>query len=126
MNKGSKFNDLFEQKEQREQTEDMAAISPVESLQDEPAGAVEQSSSTIEVGEYEQATEPVPVPRLRRKPTGKRSDPDWQPFTAFGRTETLRQVEVKLITLGHKNRLSDLLEDLMTEWLKSPRPPLKH
>lgn len=126
MNKGSKFNDLFEQKEQREQTADVPAITITEPLHEEPESPAEQNSPVAEVGEYEQATEQVLVPRPRRKPTGKRSNPDWQPFTAFGRTETLRQVEIKLITLGHKNKLSDLLEDLMTEWLKSPRPPKKH
>lgn len=116
MSKGSKFDDLFEEKGQREQTTDVPAIVATEPDQPE-SPPVGEGSHTAEVrGE----------PRQRRKSTGKRSNPDWQPFTAFGRTATLRQVEVKLITLGHKNKLSDLLEDLMTEWLKSPRSPQEH
>lgn len=115
-NKRSKFDDLFEEKEQHEQLSDTPASRAEEPLHSKPESSENQSQPIEEVEET----------RRGRKPTGKRSNPEWQPFTAYGRTATLRQVEVKLITIGHKNKLSDLLEDLMSEWLKSPRPPQKH
>lgn len=115
-NKRSKFDDLFGEKEQHEQLSDTSASIAEESIHSEPERSENKSQPIEEAGES----------RRGRKPTGKRSNPEWQPFTAYGRTETLRRVEVKLITIGHKNKLSDLLEDLMIEWLKSPRPPQKH
>lgn len=68
-------------------------------------------------------THPVEVeaeerPR-RGRPSGKRSDPDYVGFTTYIRKETHRKAKIALLEKDGGRELSELVEDLLTEWLKS-------
>jgi hypothetical protein len=54
-----------------------------------------------------------PTEASRRK--GKRNDPDYTQISAYIRKDTHRAVMQEIVT---KRDLSDLLEELFTEWLK--------
>lgn len=113
-NKLSKFNDLFEQKSQETKAAKPKPITPSALAEGAQPNNIEQPTAPA------QLTSEV---KRGRKATGKRSNPEWQPFTVFARTDTLKQVEIELIKMGYKNKLSDLVDSLFTDWLASPRPP---
>jgi hypothetical protein len=60
----------------------------------------------------------LPTPAKRGRPRGKRSDPAFEPIYAYIRVETHKEVKIRLIREGDKD-LSELLEELLTQWLKS-------
>ena len=53
----------------------------------------------------------------RGRPTGKRSDPDFEPTTVLLRKRTKRLANRKLEDTETKQDLSDLIEQLLTEWI---------
>lgn len=57
-----------------------------------------------------------PTEASRRK--GKRNDPDYTQISAYIRKDTHRAVMQEIVT---KRDLSDLLEELFTEWLKKQK-----
>lgn len=61
--------------------------------------------------------ESVPPPR-RGRPSGKRSDPDYEQITAYVRRETYRDVKIALLLEGKGADVSELLEILLSDWLK--------
>lgn len=58
-------------------------------------------------------------PRRRGRPSGKRSDPDYVGFTTYIRRDTHHEVKVALLQEKKGRELSELVEDLLTQWLKS-------
>ena len=60
-------------------------------------------------------TEPV---RGRGRPPGKRSDPDYQPTTVLIRKQTKRIAARLLEDTNADQDLSDLIEQLLTEWIQ--------
>jgi hypothetical protein len=85
----------------------------------------EQESSTVsQKGSRKKATkEPTPssppAKRGRGRPTGKRSDPDYEQVTSYVRKQTYADVKIKLIREGQKREFSELVEELLSKWLKS-------
>lgn len=66
------------------------------------------------------AAEQQPEGRSRRgRPSGKRSDPDYVGFTTYIRKETHRKAKIALLEQGDGRELSELVEDLLAQWLKS-------
>ena len=59
--------------------------------------------------------------RRRGRPTGKRSDPDFEQTTAYIRKETHRKVKIALLQEGEGREYSELVEDLLSEWLKTQK-----
>jgi hypothetical protein len=59
--------------------------------------------------------EPV---RGRGRPPGKRSDPDYQPTTVLLRKHTKKTATRLLEDTNAANDLSDLIEQLLTEWIQ--------
>lgn len=55
----------------------------------------------------------------RGRPSGKRSDPDYVGFTTYIRKETHRNVKRALLDEPDERELSELVEDLLVDWLKS-------
>ena len=55
-------------------------------------------------------------PRGRGRPPGKRSDPEFKPTTLFLRTRTKRTAVRLLEDRGEDKDLSELVEELLTEW----------
>ena len=51
--------------------------------------------------------------------TGKSNDPDYTAALAYIRKNTHQAVKVALISAGQQQDFSELVEELLTKWLKS-------
>jgi hypothetical protein len=60
----------------------------------------------------------TPVARGRGRPHGKSSDPDFQPTTVILRKRTKRTAARLLEDQETGQDLSDLIEELLTEWIQ--------
>jgi hypothetical protein len=56
--------------------------------------------------------------KKRGRPTGKRSDPDFTQTTAYIRAETYKDVRIALLQEGEGREYSELVEELLSGWLK--------
>ena len=66
------------------------------------------------------ASSPTPAAKRRRgRPTGKRSDPDFEQVTSYIRRQTYADVKIELIREGLRREFSELVEELLSKWLKS-------
>ncbi len=61
---------------------------------------------------------PAAVKRGRGRPTGKRSDPDFEQVTSYIRRQTYADVKIELIREGQRREFSELVEELLAKWLK--------
>lgn len=60
-----------------------------------------------------------PQPEIKRgRPKGKRSNPDYEQVTAYIRRTTYRDVKIALLQRGDDREFSELVEDLLTQWLE--------
>jgi hypothetical protein len=57
--------------------------------------------------------------KRRGRPSGKRSDPDYVQTTAYIRGETYKAVKIALIEEDEGREYSELVEELLANWLKS-------
>lgn len=57
--------------------------------------------------------------RRGRPPTGKRNDPEYDQTTAYVRKDTYKAVRIALIEEGEELDYSELVEELLSKWLKS-------
>jgi hypothetical protein len=55
--------------------------------------------------------------RRKGRPAGKRSDPAWKPYTVLLRKETHKGVSRRLQDIDAGQDLSELVDELLTEWL---------
>jgi hypothetical protein len=55
----------------------------------------------------------------RGRPSGKRSDPNYVGFTTYIRKDTHRKAKIALLEKAEGVELSELVEELLAEWLKS-------
>lgn len=55
--------------------------------------------------------------KQRGRPKAKRSDPDYLGFTTYIRKDTHLQVKIALLQEGQGRELSELVQELLTEWL---------
>ena len=71
------------------------------------------------------APEPVeeaiapPAATPKREKRGKRGDPNFTQVTAYIRKETHRQVKLALLQEGSDREFSELVEDLLAEYLRT-------
>jgi hypothetical protein len=71
-------------------------------------------------GKAKLPVEEQPEARPRRgRPSGKRSDPDFVGFTTYIRKDTHRKAKIALLEEGDGRELSELVEELISHWLKS-------
>ena len=68
------------------------------------------------------AASPLPPPapetqKGRGRPPGKRSDPDWAPRTILMRSKIHRRVSIMLLECDDGPDLSELVDQLLTEWI---------
>lgn len=59
-----------------------------------------------------------PVMKVGR-PAGKRSDAAFEQVTAYIRKSTHNEVKIALLREGKKRQFSDLVEQLLGEWVRS-------
>jgi hypothetical protein len=73
------------------------------------------------------AIEPMPIPAAvtpeaakgrGRPPTGKRSNPDWKLYSHFLKRKTQRAAVARLQADDDGRDLSDVLQELLEDWLK--------
>jgi hypothetical protein len=57
--------------------------------------------------------------KRRGRPTGKRSDPDFEQTTAYIRKDTHHNVKIALLMEGEGREYSELVEELLSKWLKT-------
>ena len=92
-----------------------AALAEIHRLQSEP------NSPEPVAPPIQQA--PVFIPeegRGRGRPaTGKRSNPDWKLYSHFLKKQTQRAAVARLQALDDGRDLSDILQELLEEWLKA-------
>jgi hypothetical protein len=66
--------------------------------------------------------ETVPEPQnepKRGRPKGKRSDSNYEQVTAYIRKDTHTAVKIELLKESQKREFSELIQELLDEWLKS-------
>ena len=88
-NRPSKFKDIFDQKNE-------PAAPPIEEV--EP---------------------PVPAQALRRrqKAPAKSKDPNYAPVTLYLRKGTYQNVQIRLLAMGRRREVSELVGELLEAWL---------
>jgi hypothetical protein len=57
--------------------------------------------------------------KRRGRPSGKRSDPDFEQVTAYIRRDTHKDVKIALLRDDQGREFSELVEELLVGWLKS-------
>ena len=62
-----------------------------------------------------------PVPVKKGRPKGKRSNPDFEQVTAYVRSKTYRQTKIALLQQEELEDFSELVEELLTEWLSTQK-----
>lgn len=66
-----------------------------------------------------QGREQAQGPPRRGRPQGKHSDPDYRQVTAYIRRDTHQRVKLALLEEGKDREFSELLEELLSNWLKA-------
>ena len=65
--------------------------------------------------------EPGSEPVKKGRPKGKRSNPDFEQVTAYVRSKTYRQTKIALLQQSELEDFSELVEELLTEWLSTQK-----
>ena len=55
----------------------------------------------------------------RGRPKGKRSHPDYEQVTAYIKKDTYQEIKISLLREGQKREFSELIQELLEDWLKS-------
>jgi hypothetical protein len=99
-----------------------------ESEAPETASAAPTAPATAPEALAAEALPPSPAPvetpsRKRRgpKPSGKRSDASYEQTTIYIRKDLKKAVRQSLLNADDERDLSDLLEDLLGDWVKEQR-----
>lgn len=84
--------------------------------QTEPSDALRKKPPTPELVKKDSS---ISASKKRGRPRGKRSDPNFTQITAYLRAKTIDEVKVKLIQQGSKQDTSELIEKLLSAWLRA-------
>lgn len=71
--------------------------------------------------EVETPVEAEPKPQKSGRPRGKRSNPDCEQVTAYIKRETYRKTKIALLQQGNNQEFSELVEQLLSEWLSTQK-----
>lgn len=121
MAKANKFNFL------QNINRDVDAEAPAEeesSVVEEPAAPEPDQVPVEKEGAQQKQEIPIATVEFTRRvgrPKGKRSDPDYDQVTAYIRKETHRQVKIALLTEGQGREFSELVEELLGEFLRTQK-----
>lgn len=77
--------------------------------------------AAVEAAEAARRHQPKPVEpaKKRGRPRGKRSDSEYNQVTAYIRADTHLSVQKLLLDDGKKKDFSELVEELLSKWVKS-------
>lgn len=125
----SKFKDLMAQARSREtdaETDGELQASPTLAVVASPpsrkpmtARRPKQSTDQIAPLEQDRPLPSVQVTKRRGRPRGKRSHPDFEQITAYISKQTYRDTKIALLQNGEGQQFSELVENLLGDWLKS-------
>jgi hypothetical protein len=76
----------------------------------------EPQQSSVENPDANTLPQPTPI-STKGRPTGKRSNPEYEPTTVFLRKATKRTANRALEDAGIRQDLSELIEDLLQVWI---------
>jgi hypothetical protein len=86
------------------------------------SAAKSKESFTLPTAEAEQPSNQEAVAqgesKKRGRPKGKRSDPDYEQVTAYIRKTTHTSVKIALLQENQGREFSELVEELLNQWLK--------
>lgn len=122
--KRSKFQDIFDatppEQEGSPDAPPPTAASPTPVAAPQAAAPVAPSVAPPAPSVAPPASAPAqPAPRQGRRAPGKSSDPDYTPVTIYLRKDQYQRVQVRMIELGRKREVSDLIGELLDDWLVS-------
>lgn len=87
----------------------------------EPSQPINSQLTAIEELTPNLASEPRQSKKMGRPKIGKRSDPDYEQVTAYIKSATYTDVKIELLEEGKKGpkrEFSELLQELLEEWLQ--------
>jgi len=121
----SKFDKIFEAREQSD--EDFQKKPEIVKPQKKPVASVpkrlreNKAATTAAVPSNASTTfeKPMPERNRRGRPNGKRSDPEYIGFTTYIRKNTHLKVKIALLQERQGRELSELVEELLGNWLQS-------
>ena len=124
MSKPSKFKAVFQNRQEEEPVASEhdgrdATIDPIEVVatptQSEGKLAVDNIAAS--------SSEAVQTPTAKKmgRPSGKRSDPKYTQVTAYIQGQTYRDVKVALLMGQEPQEFSELIEDLLSQWLSTQK-----
>ena len=124
MSKPSKFEALFQNRQEEEPVASEhdsrdATTDPIEVVatptQSEGKLAVDNVAAS--------SSEAVQTPLAKKmgRPSGKRSDPKYTQVTAYIQGQTYRDVKVALLMGQEPQEFSELIEDLLSQWLSTQK-----
>jgi hypothetical protein len=128
MNKTSKFSAVFKNRQsedletesQNSGTDGSVEAQTIETNQAPVPPVIAQGTSYVNQASVSQLPPEFisPVKKMGR-PAGKRSDPRYTQVTAYIQSETYRNVKVALLLDGNGQEFSELIEDLLIEYLST-------
>lgn len=130
----SKFDKVFEAREDQNKESKKTVVkntsvknsavksNSAKNKNSKPSG--ENNSSKAESGlekpaEAVTAPEPSKPEKQRGRPKAKRSDPAFIGFTTYIRKDTHLKVKIALLQEGKGREMSELVEDLLSNWTKN-------
>lgn len=78
----------------------------------------EPETQDAEVNQPQLVKEAEQSPK-RGRPKGKRSHPDYEQVTAYIKKDTYQEIKISLLREGQKREFSELIQELLEDWLKS-------
>jgi hypothetical protein len=79
-----------------------------------------QAEKQVEVIIETPSDTPTVITEVKRgRPNGKRTNVEFQQVTAYVRRDTYRKVSIKLIDRESKGEFSELVEELLQQWLEN-------
>jgi hypothetical protein len=82
-------------------------------------GILDRAKERDPVMAAEEPPPPSPAPKKRGRPSGKRSDEDYVQVTAYIHKDTHLDVKIALLKSGKGKDFSELVDDLLDDWLKA-------
>jgi hypothetical protein len=118
----SKFDKIFANREEPQVNKPVIKNVRAESrknVKPNPAPKTKEVTENIsDIVEVSASAQQTPK-KLGRPATGKKNDPDYVGFTTYIRKETHRAVKIGLLQEGEGRELSELVEELLSNWVKN-------
>lgn len=95
-----------------------ATTDPIEVVAATPTQSEEKLDVNRGIASSSEAVQ-TPIAKKMGRPSGKRSDPKYTQVTAYIQSQTYRDVKVALLMGQEPQDFSELIEDLLSQWLST-------